>query len=408
MKKTTILVTLILLFTHFNLFAEQIQSTWTGDGDGYSWGDPANWNPATVPDNQGLTTFAVIIDVNDADIALTQHITIDYLEVHGDAVEIGNHNNHISLTFIDQNGLTNHGELHIGGDGRTDIIGQVTNTENARLEFWWVEIEGNLHNSVDAELYFGSHVEIEGEVFENDGSLLIHPTCSEVSIDANFVNVGEVSSYGSPVYAGNFENNGIVRGYGLIYSEGLFINKGTIFNEPGDTFHMEVEAADPNNNGIIEVNSSGAMTFNRNLSNDPNGVIRLLDGTLSAPTVTQKEGAVLQGFGTIRGDVSIDPNGLIELTGSTNIIGDVEIKANATLEISDGITLVTGYTSCNDGTIHMKGGRLIPQGGFTNNNCTIIWETGLYNNMADFNLDGKVNFKDFAEFADTWLWLSQL
>ena len=56
----------------------------------------------------------------------------------------------------------------------------------------------------------------------------------------------------------------------------------------------------------------------------------------------------------------------------------------------------------------MKGGRLIPQGGFTNNNCTIIWEPGLYNNMADFNLDGKVDFKDFAEFADTWLWLSQL
>ena len=397
-------MTLILLFTPLNTLAEQILSTWTGSGDGYSWGDPSNWNPAIIPDND-VNTFAVIIDVNDADIVLTQHRTIDYLEVHGDAVEIDNNSHHISLTLI---GLTNYGELHIGGDGRTDIIGQVTNAENARLEFWWVEIEGNLHNSTDAELHFGSHVEIEGEVFENDGSLLIHPTCSEVNIDANFLNVGQVSSYGSPVYAGNFENNGVVRGYGLIYSEGLFLNKGTILNKTGDTFHIEIETADPNNSGTIEVNSSGAITFNRNLDNDPNSVIHLLGGTLSAPTVTQKKGAVLQGFGTIRGDVSIDPNGLMELTGPTNIVGDVNIFVDATLEISDGKTLIAGHTTCDNGTILMIGGRIIPQGGFTNNNCNIIWEPGIYNNIADFNLDGQVNLQDFSEFADTWLWQAQL
>lgn len=38
------------------------------------------------------------------------------------------------------------------------------------------------------------------------------------------------------------------------------------------------------------------------------------------------------------------------------------------------------------------------------NNGNIIWEPGLYNNIADFNLDGVVNLKDFGDFADTWLW----
>ena len=95
---------------------------------------------------------------------------------------------------------------------------------------------------------------------------------------------------------------------------------------------------------------------------------------------------------------------MIQLSGPTNIVGDVEIDQNATLEISDGTTLVTGHCTCNNGTIHMKGGRLIPQGGLTNNGCNIIWEPGTYTNVADFNLDGLVNFKDFADFADTWLW----
>ncbi|MBN2270891.1 MAG: hypothetical protein JXN61_09775 [Sedimentisphaerales bacterium] len=54
-------------------------------------------------------------------------------------------------------------------------------------------------------------------------------------------------------------------------------------------------------------------------------------------------------------------------------------------------------------TIHMKGGRIIPQGTLSGN-YDIKWEPGLYDNIADFNLDGNVNFADYACFPDTWLW----
>jgi len=50
----------------------------------------------------------------------------------------------------------------------------------------------------------------------------------------------------------------------------------------------------------------------------------------------------------------------------------------------------------------MKGGRIIPQGGLTNNG-NIVWEPGRYSNVADFNLDGRVNFEDLADLADAWL-----
>jgi hypothetical protein len=162
------------------------------------------------------------------------------------------------------------------------------------------------------------------------------------------------------------------------------------------------------NNGKIEINSGSGFVMDPNLVNEPNGTIALDDGTLMAIQITQEGDANFVGFGGLSSKISIDPNDTIKFTGPTNIVGDVEINTNATLEISDGITLVTGHTSCNGGTIHMKGGRIIPQGGFTNNGCAIIWEPGLYNNMADFNLDGKVNFKDYAYFADTWLWQAQL
>jgi hypothetical protein len=45
----------------------------------------------------------------------------------------------------------------------------------------------------------------------------------------------------------------------------------------------------------------------------------------------------------------------------------------------------------------------ILQGGLSSD-CEIIREPGAYTNPADFDLDGKVNIKDFAAFAETWLW----
>ena len=52
----------------------------------------------------------------------------------------------------------------------------------------------------------------------------------------------------------------------------------------------------------------------------------------------------------------------------------------------------------------MIGGRVICQGGLTNNGCEIIWEPGIDCNAADYNLDGRVNLEDYAQFARTWLW----
>jgi hypothetical protein len=123
-------------------------------------------------------------------------------------------------------------------------------------------------------------------------------------------------------------------------------------------------AEDVNNLGTIEVNAGGGVAFDCNMVNEPNAVIKLLGGTIAAKTITQSAGAIFEGFGGITGNVMINPNGLIELTGPTNIVGDVTVEHKAVLEISNGQTLIVGHTT-NNGEIRVVNGDVVSQGGYS-------------------------------------------
>ena len=115
-----------------------------------------------------------------------------------------------------------------------------------------------------------------------------------------------------------------------------------------------------------------------------------MGGILAAKTITQKADAHFTGQGNITGNLAVENDALVNLTGPANIFGNIEINPDGKLEISDGTVLITGHTICN-GTIHLKGGRIIPKGGFSGN-CNIISEPS--NN----------NIEDLAIIAETWLW----
>ena len=68
----------------------------------------------------------------------------------------------------------------------------------------------------------------------------------------------------------------------------------------------------------------------------------------------------------ISGNATIDPNGLIELTGPTNIVGDVTVEHNAVLAISNGQTLIVGHTT-NNGKIRVVNGDVVFQGAYSGN-----------------------------------------
>ncbi|MGD8500955.1 MAG: hypothetical protein PVJ86_09925 [Phycisphaerales bacterium] len=451
-KKASILTVVVLVCSACEVQADIINSEWVGGGEG-EWGQASNWEPAIVPDNSSWRTFAVTINsnsigVDEVEVTLRQNRTIDRLDTYGEvelARRIRAHLDDIVLAIEEDldltlavlepdNGLTNHGFLDVED---VTVYGDVLNTDDAYFDGAGLDI-------------FGGDFYNEGRVGCEEGYLDVH--------DGNIFNHGSVvcggSKKGGLWAAGGLQNCGLIelldgtcssdqaftnessgkiRGFGMLLSKqvvrssglvqslggGLVIhgrvdlgenptdnagitNTGILANCPGTSLTVMISAPDVSNQGTIEVNSDGSILFDCILANDPNATIKLLGGTLAAKTITQSAGATFEGFGGITGDVLVNPDGIIRLTGPTNIVGDVTIEDGATLEISDGTTLLTGQATCN-GTIHMKGGRIIPQGGFSGD-CSIIWEPGTYANIADFNLDGTVDFKDFTVFADTWLW----
>ncbi|MCK4292567.1 MAG: hypothetical protein KAY65_05180 [Planctomycetes bacterium] len=404
-KRVLFLAAIGLLFAAPNLQAVQINSSWIA-GDPNAWGNPNNWNPPIVPDNDG-DTFAVTISSSERTrVKFNQSRTIDRLSCYGDVdLEIGE--NDLSLTSPD--GLTNYGTLDISGSGvEHEIKGNVTNANGGHIFLtYWLEIKGQFINNGNVSVFPGGRLRVENGSLVNSGDFLLYNALVGTNGILENTSDGVIRGTGLIYSDLSFQNQGLVYAYGgplMVGTRGSFVNSGTITNAPLSSLSLAHDGPpeDVNNQGTIEVSAGGGVTFDCNLVNEPNGTIELLGGTLAATTITQTAGANFAGFGGIAGDVIIESNGQIKLTGPTSIVADVEIRENATLEISDGTTLVTGRTTCN-GTIHLKGGRIIPQGGLSGD-CSIIWQPGLYTNIADFNLDGKVNIKDFALFADTWLW----
>lgn len=434
-RKVLMLMAIVLAAFVCSTQAAVIYSTWDGGGNYNDWDDANNWDTNTVPDNGGGNTFVVTINAGGGvRIGLQQSRTIDQLDCYGE-FELQNWtsaaNMYVELTLVDPNGLTNHGYLVIGGtkEGFT-IEGNVTNTAGAMLELEYMDIkERDLYNQAGATVEVFYEVTVDGAV-ENAGSMVI-TSAGWFSTDNNFNNLGEILMYGGTcgVREEILDNNdtGLIKGFGVIYVDQLLRNKGQIYAYGGSlaikcegpltntgtlgnmclsTLYIS-PAEDVNNQGNIEIKPGGGIAFDCNLVNEPNGTIQLNGGTLALndSTITQQAGATFEGFGTISGGsggIVIKPDAEVKLTASTNVVGNVEINENGTLEVKDGVTLVTGQTVC-DGTIYMKGGYFIPQGGLSGD-CNIVWEPGVYINAADFNLDGQVNFEDFAYIADSWLW----
>jgi len=416
---SAVMVTISAISSH----AATINSSWLAGGWG-SWSQASNWNPAIVPDNNATNNFNVTIDgrSTEVDIELQQHRTINSLDSYGDVFFFGATKQ--TLDF-DGGSLTNHGDLDITN---LYIGGGANNLTGAFLELDYTEIWDDLYNQINATVEVWNYVEADS--IENHGTIISTLGADLCVEDGNIINHGQIELHGGKCgaegNANSFNNNSgaAITGWGILYAEGPFNNSGSIkaqagvlrlrcmytgltnngllSADPSSSLHIK-PAGDLNNLATINA-TAGDFIVDANLINSSDATIQILDGTIAAKKITQKPGAAFNAFGRIVAENGfyIETDATATITGPTNIIGNVTIESGATLEVKDGQTLITGQTTCN-GTIHMKGGYIIPQGGLSGT-CNVIWEPGIYSNVADFNLDGQVNLKDFAYFADTWLW----
>jgi len=369
-KKVLILTAILLVFSACELQAAAINSNWIGGSRG-DWETASNWNPAIVPEN-GADTFYVTIN-GGADgvwVGLWQeNHTISQLDCNG-TVELANSEWGLStLTVL--NGITNHGNFEIEN---LYIDANIVNTNGATIIFdeehaHEDQFKGNLTNNV------GGTIKVEDSLnFEHDGIL---DNAGTINLNvagklyggavSELFNRGTLNLRGGICTSFRFLNdvNGIITGPGTIVVgdkvNDKFENTGTIY--PNGALAC-ISVTDVNNQGNIEITTASSVTFFGNLINKSGATIRIQGGNLAAPTIKQSTGAIFEGFGGIAGDILIDPNGIIKLTGPTNIVGDVTVEHNAVLEISDGQTLITGHTT-NNGEILVVNGKVVFQGGYS-------------------------------------------
>ena len=433
-KIITLIITILLLSLN-QASATHYDVSWDGGGNAHSWADKDNWDPNIVPYNTILDTFDVSID--NAHVVLDRGGTIKSLNISGDVELWAASVIHIAIDgsislSLSANDRLELNDIHLSPNGAVSNYGRIDFQHRSMIK---EDIVNYGHINISAI----SEAGIEGEL-TNHGTVEISPI-SHFNANEGIQNHAQFGIHGGLGATDDAMNNnptGILKGFGVFYAEQQIVNAGQIVAWGGSLTvatggaltntgliqstelspllispYMSSTPGDFHNSGTIDIRTGGGAAFDCNLINDPGATIRFDGGTLAADNIQQMVDANLVGFGQISGNLLIGPAGIdssaiVKLTGPTNIVGDVNIMAGNKLEISDGITLITGHTTCNNGTIHMVGGRVICQGGLTNNNCNIVWEPGLYINMADFNLDGKMNFEDFAYFADVWLWQAKL
>lgn len=391
----------LLVFCLSGAHAEVVSSLWNRGGEG-DWANPQNWSPQQVPNNDAAEDlhFAVEIDStrvgsDEVMVRINESYTIDSLRLAG-TVELTAPTWWV-LTMVEPEGMTNHGQAMIDGfatiradihnHGRMEIDspidGSITNVQGGVLQILDTEISGTVHNHAGATFVAEYANDIEGD-FLNEGTLTIFPP-GDIVVEKRFNNAGQVKLRRAEISGGQAlvnDPNGCMTGSGTIMTPVVLDNRGTIrarggalvlqtgddlkntgllHSGVGCLLHAEGPASFANN-GRIQVDAAGAMVFSGNLINEAGANIQLDGGALAADRIVQKPGAAFRGFGSITGTLVLQTGSTVDLTGPTKVIGDIDVPAGATLTIAHGTTLVTGHVAC-DGTIVLKGARLVAQGG---------------------------------------------
>lgn len=166
------------------------------------------------------------------------------------------------------------------------------------------------------------------------------------------------------IYADDVSNAGTInaKSGNLVLSGNTFSNTGLIKNSVGS--NLFIGAATVTHQGNIEVNAAGSVVFDAEITNVAGKSVKLLGGALATPTLVNQAGGSITGFGTLAGNLT--NAGSVEFYGPTNIIGDVTNQSGATILVRNDQTLITGHT-VNDGTIMTLQGKVVFEGGLTNN-----------------------------------------
>lgn len=265
--------------------------------------------------------------------------------------------------------INNSGTLNAVGDITLLGISRLTNTTTGTLTMNGGDISGSVINNGMMDV--NANTEITGSLTNGAfGTLMLNSLSGEditLTIADSFTNRGTVDGTGTgalTIATGNYINAGgtvanvnivgnLQNESVLIYSEDSFLNGNLTNTATGD---VTVSAAlDMNNNNITnrgdfivtsDADSDGNVHSVRNLVNQANFTIET-DGTVSANSVENSRGGIMNVAGTLNSVTQVDNIGAImNISGLVNADGGLVNRSSAT---QTGVINMTGGTI--DGTV---------------------------------------------------------
>jgi PEP-CTERM motif-containing protein len=398
-----LLVPALLLCGGGSASAAVITSFWV-DGNS-NWNNPANWNPAQVPNN-GADQFVAVINNGSTvtmdvfPIVTVNGLFIDFFAPPASTLLIGNG---LALSIAPGGTLFNGNVIGVNAPGTPGVLvlGSGTNINAGTFLAsggGTFDVNGagqTLDNSFGTiRALDGSRVRIGGFGTTVSGGTLSTAGTGVVAMEGFLVNLSGVTNTGTFAIPGNLTPASVL---GIT---GTSTNAGTMgIFEPGKG--VILLGSTLNNTGTLQASGGGTLDINgagHTLDNSL-GTIRALDGsrvniggfgtTVSGGTLSTAGTGVVAMEGFLVNLSGVTNTGTFAIPGNSSPASVLEIKGTSTNTGTMGIfepgkgVILTGGTLNNTGTLQASGGgNLQFNGGIINNSSGAI--TALNGSLVTF------------------------
>ncbi len=292
-------------------------SVWTGNGDGTSWSDPANWCPAVVPaDDPNAGLFFDVRIPGSAQVVADLSVSVSSLDVDPNAEIDINATGGRTLKISQPNRFTNDGLIDVFSHGnRLEAAGVVLNTNRITIR----ATQGTASFVPTAA----------GTVLAGGGVLELASTTSAILGSSD----GAVSLTNDP--------NHCIRGEGQIV--GNFTNRGLVeANTSNGAIRLHGVGTVRTNSHMMRAVGGGTLRISGRLNQDPNAALEV-NGT--------------GGTRIVIGDPN-DPNTIVNGGTIRRLNGQINVRAAARLRdltVVGGLSVPAGQTAVFEGTITNQG-----------------------------------------------------
>jgi len=367
-----------------------ITSFWV-DGNS-NWNNPANWNPAQVPNNNGTDQFVAVINNGSTvtmdvfPIATVNGLFIDFFAPPASTLLIGNG---LALSIASGGTLFNGNVIGVNAPGTGVLLpGGGANINAGTLLAsggGTFEVNGagqtldNRFGTITA--LNGSRAIISGFGTTVSGGTLSTAGSGVVGMLGSLVNLSGVTNTGTFAIPGTFSPAAVLGITGASTNTGTMgvfeAGKGVILL--GSTLHNTGTLL-ASGGGTLEVNGAGQTLDNSS------GTIRALDGsrvvvsgfgtTVSGGTLSTAGSGVVGMSGSLVNLSGVTNTGTFAIPGNFSPASVLEIKGTSTntgtmglFEAGKGVILTSG-TLTNTGTLQASGGGNLQFNGGTINNSS--------------------------------------